>query len=126
MALLLPQPASVVRRQPGDPLRLTEEAQKEGPKQDKAQAALREYQASPFYESTIPWLREVFKQLSDTPLPDDENDWPVWLAADLAVPTQIVAHWRTNPKASGATSGYTPEHMAHPPRWHRTGDGGRS
>ena len=85
-------------------LTLTEDAQKEGPKQAKAQAALREYQIQPFYESTIPWLREVFVQLGDKKLPESEDDWPVWLAADLSVPTQIVAHWRTNPKASGATS----------------------
>ena len=37
-------------------LALTEDASKEGPKQDKAQAALRAYQNQPFYESTIPWL----------------------------------------------------------------------
>jgi hypothetical protein len=72
--------------------------------QAKAQAALREYQIQPFYETTIPWLREVFVQLGDKKLPESEDDWPVWLAADLSVPTQIVAHWRTNPKVSGATS----------------------
>jgi hypothetical protein len=85
-------------------LKLTEDAQKEGPKQEKAQAALREYQSQPFYESTIPWLREVFSQLGDKKLPESDDDWPAWLAADLSIPTQIVAHWRTSPKASGATS----------------------
>lgn len=85
-------------------LRLTEEAQVEGKGQAKAQAALREYQGQPFYESTIPWLREVFKQLGDKQLPESEDDWPTWLAADLSVPTQIVAHWRSSPKASGAAT----------------------
>ena len=44
-------------------LALTEDAQKEGPKQAKAQAALREYQIQPFYESTIPWLRKCSSSL---------------------------------------------------------------
>ena len=82
-------------------IRLTEEAQKEGKAQDKAQAKLREYQSQPFYESTIPWLKEVFAQLGDKKLPESVDDWPTWLAADLSIPTQIVAHWRTSPKASG-------------------------
>ena len=69
----------------------------------KAEAALREYSLTPFYEATIPWIREVFKQLG-TPLPDSEDDWPAWLAADTQLPTQILAHWRTHPKASGGPS----------------------
>lgn len=81
--------------------RLTGEAQREGKGQERAQAALREYQNRPFYESTIPWIREVFAQLGDKKLPESEDDWPAWLAADISIPTQIVSHWRSHPKASG-------------------------
>lgn len=84
-------------------VRLTEEAEREGKGQAKAQAALREYQGTPFYESTIPWLKEVFNQVGD-PLPESEDDWPAWLAADITIPTQIIGHWRNHPKASGESN----------------------
>ena len=84
--------------------KLVSQAQVEGKGQEKAQAALREYQNQPFYESTIPWIREVFAQLGDKKLPESDDDWPAWLAADVSIPTQIVSHWRTSPKVSGENS----------------------
>ena len=68
--------------------------------QAKATAELAEFSESPFYESVIPWMREVFVQLSD-PLPEDENEWPAWLAADGTLPPQMIGHWQTHPKAFG-------------------------
>ena len=34
-------------------------------------------------------------------LPDDRDDWPVWLLTDLLVPVEIVRWWQRRPKASG-------------------------
>ena len=82
--------------------RLSEEAAKEGKGQEKAVKALNDYRNAPLYEQTIPWMREVFAQLSDTKLPESDDDWPAWLAADVSLPTQIVSHWRNHPKASGS------------------------
>lgn len=66
---------------------------------------LREYARTPFYESTIEWVREAFSQLGSQPLPADVDDWPAWLAADTSLPTQIITHWKTVPKASGSQNG---------------------
>lgn len=54
-----------------------------------------------FYEETMAITAEIFRQLGDQPLPEDYDEWPVWLAADASVPGEILKHWRTNPKASG-------------------------
>jgi hypothetical protein len=54
-----------------------------------------------FLLTSVPWLKAVFEDLGD-PLPDDEDDWPAWLAADQTIPTQIIEHWRTVPLAPGA------------------------
>lgn len=81
---------------------LREKVEKASPKnQALAEAELRAFAEEPFYEKTIPWIGEVFKQLGDNPLPEDPDDWPAWLAADTGLPIQIVNHWKTTPKASG-------------------------
>lgn len=82
-------------------------AKVETAKGDKAKAAAQaerdDLAAQPLYESTIPWMAEVFKQLGDQPVPEPD-EWPAWLAADTNLPVQILAHWRTAPKASGRTN----------------------
>ncbi len=50
---------------------------------------------------SVPWLKALFKDLGD-PLPEDEDEWPAWLAADQTIPGQIIDHWRTVPLAPGA------------------------
>jgi hypothetical protein len=74
---------------------------------NEKQAALQEFAQTPFYETSSELMREMFAQLSDHPLPDDVDDWPVWLAADVSLPGQILAHWRKAPKVSGS-NGATP------------------
>lgn len=64
----------------------------------------RAFARQPFYEQTIDWMKEAFAQVGD-PLPDDEDDWPAWLAGDSGIPNQIVQHWRSAPKASGSQNG---------------------
>ena len=56
----------------------------------------------PFYERTLPWMQDVVNQLAKGPV-HETDDWPAFLAADHTLPAQIVAHWRTVPKASGPT-----------------------
>lgn len=63
-----------------------------------------EWSLTPTWEDTIPWIAEVFAQLGDKPLPEDVDDWPAWLAADSLLPTTILAHWQSRPKASGDQS----------------------
>jgi hypothetical protein len=71
----------------------------------KAQEAtakqLNEFSQTPFYERSSLILQEMFKQLGNKPLPEDIDDWPAWLAADVSLPNQILGHWRKAPKASG-------------------------
>lgn len=69
---------------------------------DEASEALRVFNRSAMAEHTIGVLQEMFKQLSEDPLPEDPDDWPAWLAADSSIPGKIVAHWRKAPKASGS------------------------
>lgn len=64
--------------------------------------AIKDFARTPFFETSSKLLREMFDQLGDAPLPDDLEDWPAWLAADVSLPGQILAHWRQAPKASGA------------------------
>ena len=66
----------------------------------KADAELRAYAETPFYEDRLDWIRQVFEQLSD-PLPDDTDEWPAWLATDPNLPGRFLNHWQTSPKASG-------------------------
>jgi hypothetical protein len=54
-----------------------------------------------FFDLTAPITAEMFNQLGD-PLPEDIEEWPVWLAADSTIPGQILNHWRNAPKASGS------------------------
>lgn len=71
---------------------------------DQANEELQEFASTPFYETSSQLVREIFEQLGDKPLPDDMDDWPTWLAADVTIPAQILQHWRTAPKVSGATA----------------------
>ena len=48
-----------------------------------------------------PWWRELFSQLGDRELPEDTDEWPAYFA-DPSLPNQVLAHWRTAPKASGS------------------------
>ena len=59
------------------------------------------FNVQPLYEWNIPWIREVFEQLGDKPLPEDPDNWPAWLASDPALPNRIIGHWQAHPKASG-------------------------
>jgi len=68
---------------------------------DKLTEELREFEVKPLYEWQIPWIREVFAQLGDKPLPEDADEWPAWLATDSSLPFEIVNHWQTHPLASG-------------------------
>lgn len=61
-----------------------------------------EVSRTPFYERTVGIIAEMFSQIGD-PLPPDPEDWPAWLAADSSLPGTILNHWKTHPKASGAT-----------------------
>lgn len=54
-----------------------------------------------FELTSVPWLTAVFDDLG-SPLPDDFEDWPAWLAADQSIPTKIITHWRTVPLAPGS------------------------
>lgn len=56
----------------------------------------------PIYEYLGPLVRDIVVKVGDKPLPDDMDDWPPWLAMDPLLPAEILAHWRTVPKAPGA------------------------
>ncbi len=78
------------------------ETLKEGaPAFEKLTTEITEISGNSFLLTSVPWLKAVFEDLGD-PLPDDEDDWPAWLAADQTIPTQIIEHWRTVPLAPGA------------------------
>lgn len=47
-----------------------------------------------------PWVRDVFTQLSDARLPDDDDDLEAWLLT-AGTTGQFVGHWQSAPKASG-------------------------
>lgn len=70
-------------------------------KHDAAVAAMQRYLKVPFYVTSSGLVKKIFQQLGD-PLPDDIDDWPVWLATDITLTGQILNHWKTHPKASGA------------------------
>ena len=68
---------------------------------DRLSAEVKAFRDDPFYDQTAVVIAEMFSQIGD-PLPDDTDDWPAWLAADSTLPGEILKHWRSNPKASGA------------------------
>jgi len=72
-----------------------------GPAFDKLTIEITAVSRSAFLLTSVPWLKAVFTDLGD-PLPDDEDEWPAWLAADQTIPTQILQHWSTVPLAPGA------------------------
>jgi hypothetical protein len=74
---------------------------------DEAEEQVRQFAATPFYERSSEIIRAMFAQIGDRKLPKDLDEWPVWLATDVRLPGQILAHWREAPKASGA-NGQTP------------------
>lgn len=69
---------------------------------EEAQAAITKFGENPFYYRSSALVKEIFQQLADEPLPEDIDEWPAWLATDVRLPGSLLAHWRTNPKASGA------------------------
>lgn len=71
---------------------------------DQAAQELSDFAGTPFYESTSEILRLMFDALGDKPLPADKDEWPVYLVADVSLPGQILNHWQTAPKASGAAT----------------------
>jgi len=56
----------------------------------------------PMYEYLGPLVRDIVANVGEKPLPEDMDDWPPWLAMDVLLPAEILAHWRTVPKAPGA------------------------
>ena len=56
---------------------------------------------APIWEYSIPIIRDIFGQVADRPLPESEDDWPVWLATNLTLPSDILGHWREVPKSPG-------------------------
>jgi hypothetical protein len=77
-------------------------AEAEGDEEKRLSEELTEFARAPYYERTIPILTEMFKQLSDKPLPTDTDEWPGWLAVNSGILTEIITHWRNVPKVSGA------------------------
>ena len=55
---------------------------------------------SPVWEYSIPIIADIVKTVGDKELPDPE-EWPAWLATDIAIPTTILGHWREVPKVPG-------------------------
>lgn len=50
---------------------------------------------------SIDWLRQCFDTLADQPLPEGDDDLPVWLwAGDFTA--ELLGHWRERPFSSGA------------------------
>lgn len=67
---------------------------------DAIKAESRAIRDDPFYNRTMDLVAEMFEQVGD-PLPEDRDDWPAFLA-DPKLPGDILSHWQTRPKASGA------------------------
>lgn len=95
----LTQELSVAQEKYGD----DEDAPEARAEIERLRAELKVLTTKPLYEKAMAITAEMFAQLGDKPLPEDQEDWPVWLAADASVPGEILKHWRTNPKASGQT-----------------------
>ena len=60
----------------------------------------REMRLFTFEYTVLPWLREVFKELGDKPLPKNLGDAPAFLA-NQGLPMQIWNHWLNVPLGSG-------------------------
>jgi hypothetical protein len=55
---------------------------------------------APIWEFSIPILADIVETVAGKPLPDPE-DWPAWLATGVAIPTDVLRHWREVPKSPG-------------------------
>lgn len=62
---------------------------------------MRELSRFSFQFTVIPWLREVFEELGDKPLPKKLDDAPAFFA-NSGLPMQIWQHWLNVPLGSGA------------------------
>ncbi len=78
-----------------------ETLKEDGPAAEKLATEITEVGRNSYLLTSVPWLKAVFEDLGD-PLPEDEDEWPAWLAADQTIPTQMIAHWKTVPLAPGA------------------------
>lgn len=65
---------------------------------DKLEAEARELNR-PMSDWTIPIVAEMLNHC-EPPFELAEDDWPAWMA-NSQLPSDIVAHWRNVPKASG-------------------------
>lgn len=48
----------------------------------------------------VDWQRKAFELLGDKPLPEDEDELPVWIE-NPGLPAQMIQHWRQVPLARG-------------------------
>ncbi len=80
----------------------TEAAEEDSDEKARLELELTHKTSSTYELTSVPWLKEVFGQLGDKPLPEDHEEWPAWLAADMTIPQQIRTHWATVPLAPGA------------------------
>ena len=48
----------------------------------------------------LDWMRAVFAALSEQPLPDSNDDLPLWMT-NPALPRQLTEHWRSVPQVPG-------------------------
>ena len=55
----------------------------------------------PIWEYSLPIVKDLVAAVGDKPLPDDEEDWPAWLATSITIPSDVLNHWREVPKAPG-------------------------
>lgn len=54
-------------------------------------------------EITGPWMQTAFHDLADRQMPEDLEDWPSWLIADMSIPSLFLAHWATSPLVPGGS-----------------------
>lgn len=52
-------------------------------------------------EITGPWMQTAFRDMADRQMPDDLEEWPSWLIADLSIPSLFLAHWSSAPLVPG-------------------------
>lgn len=55
-------------------------------------------------EITGPWMQTAFRELADRQMPDDLEDWPSWLIADMSIPSSFLAHWASAPLTPGSSA----------------------
>lgn len=53
-------------------------------------------------EGTRTWVAMAFEKLSDRPLPEDVDDWPIWLAYGDGIIAEMIKHWREVPLVRGS------------------------